>query len=358
MSRKHALVVMSLMALAITTSSAFGADLTSSLKNGAPELKSAGPLAFAPEGVLFVADPRGAALFALDTGDRTPATAGPMKVEGVDGKIAAMLGVKKEDVRVNDLAVNPMSGNAYLSISRGTGPDAMPVIMRVLRDGKTEELDLKQIKFAKTSLPKIAGSSQDAITKIAYIEGKVYVAGLSNEKFASIFRAVSFPFAEADPGTVVEIYHGSHGRFETNAPIRTFASYEINGEINLLAAYTCTPVVRIPLTQLKPGAQVKGTTIAELGNRNRPLDMIVYQKDGKNFILMANSSRGLMKISTQDIDKVEPITKRVPDKAGLTYETIAGVKGVEQLDRFDKENALVLRRTEDKTLNLESLPLP
>jgi hypothetical protein len=27
---------------------------------------------------------------------------------------------------------------------------------------------------------------------------------------------------------------------------------------------------------------VMGTTIAELGNRNRPLDMIVYQKNGRN----------------------------------------------------------------------------
>ena len=40
---------------------------------GTPDLKSAGPLAFGPEGILFVGDPQGAAVFALDTGDRTPA---------------------------------------------------------------------------------------------------------------------------------------------------------------------------------------------------------------------------------------------------------------------------------------------
>ncbi len=54
---------------------------------------------------------------------------------------------------------------------------------------------------------------------------------------------------------------------------------------HVLAAYTCTPLVKFPLSDLKPGEKVKGTTIAELGNRNRPLDMIVYQKDGKDYVL-------------------------------------------------------------------------
>ena len=46
----------------------------------------------------------------------------------------------------------------------------------------------------------------------------------------------------------------------------------------------------------------KGKTIAELGNRNKPLDMISYKKEGKDYLLMANSSRGVMKISTENID--------------------------------------------------------
>src|SRR5207302_1970182 len=144
------------------------------------------------------------------------------------------------------------------------------------------------------------------------------------------------------------------------SPIRTFLAYDIGGETNLLAAYTCTPLVKIPISQLKPGTHVKGTTVAELGNRNKPLDMIVYQKDGKNYILMANSSRGLMKITTENIDKIQGITKPVTGggKAGLAYETIEGVKGIEQLDVLDKENALVLLRTPAGSLNLQSIALP
>ena len=67
----------------------------------------------------------------------------------------------------------------------------------------------------------------------------------------------------------------------------------------MLAAYTCTPLVKVPVSELKAGAHVKGTTIAELGNRNQPLDMIMYQKDGKDYLLMSNSSRGVMKIPTE-----------------------------------------------------------
>jgi hypothetical protein len=74
--------------------------------------------------------------------------------------------------------------------------------------------------------------------------------------------------------------------------------------------------VKIPVSELKPGAHVKGTTIAELGNRNRPLDMIVYQKDGKDYLLLANNSRGVMKIPTEGADATESITSRVDGDEG------------------------------------------
>ena len=89
--------------------------------------------------------------------------------------------------------------------------------------------------------------------------------------------------------TSIEIYHGSHGAYETRSPVRTFAFYEIDGAPHLLAAYTCTPLVKIPVDKLEPGEKVMGETVAELGNRNRPLDMVVYQKDGQDHVLMANN---------------------------------------------------------------------
>src|SRR6202041_2615060 len=109
---------------------------------------------------------------------------------------------------------------------------------------------------------------------------------------------------------------------------RTFVTYRIQNEPYMLAAYTCTPLVKVPVSQLKAGAHVKGTTIAELGNRNQPLDMVVYQKDGKEYLLLANSTRGMMKITTDGADTSESISSPVQGTKGLTYDTIASLKQV------------------------------
>jgi len=332
-----------------------------SLKKGTPEMKSAGAITFGPEGVLFVADPQAAAVYAIDTEDRTASKSNDRpKVENLDEKIASLLGVEPKNLLFNDLAVNPISGNTYLSMSRGKGMDAKPAIVKVDRMGKVSDFALKDVKFSMTKLPNAPEDNakrKDAITCMAFAKDKLYIAGLSNEEFASKLRAVPFPFADADKGTSIEMYHGSHGAVETKSPIRTFIPFDIGGETNLLAAYTCTPLVRVPVSQLKPGEKVKGTTIAELGNMNVPLDMVVYTKEGKQYILIANNKRGLMKVSTEGIDKVEPINSRVPDKAGLKYETIKGVEGVVQLDAFDKEHALVLIKTASG-YNLDTIDLP
>ena len=337
------------------------ADLTESLKSGTPEIKSVGPLAFGPDGVLFVGDTQGAAIFAIDTGDRTPTPAGPFKVAGIDEKIASLLGTTPKDLLVNDLAVNPASGRAYLSISRGKGPSAMPVLVRTDNKGKVEEVSLKDVKFAKASLTNASVKQrQESITHLAYVKGQVFVSGLSNEDFASRLRSIPFPFSDSNVSAGIRIYHGAHGKFETNSPVRTFVPFDIKGEAHILAAYTCTPLVKIPLSQLKAGAEVQGVTVAELGNRNRPLDMIAYEKDGKEYILMSNNSRGMMKINTTDIDKIEGITQPIKDgaKAGLTYDTIAELKDVQQMDKLDKEHALVLLRTTEGSLDLQSIMLP
>ncbi len=335
---------------------------------GNPGLKSAGALAFGPEGVLLVADPQGAAIYAIATGEspsKGPRSA--IQVGKVDLKIASRLGTAPDQILINDLAVSPSTGVAYLSVSRGKGPDAIPVIVKVDYNGDVTELALDDVAYGKAELPNAPDANakdqrgnsqrQESITDLAYLDGKVLVAGLSNEEFASKLRSIPFPFDKADAGTSVEIYHGAHGAFETRSPVRTFAAFNIKNEPHLLAAYTCTPLVKFPLSQLEPGKKVKGVTVAELGNRNRPLDMVVYKKDGKNFLLLANSARGVMKISTEDLERETGIEERIADKAGQKYETIASLKGVEQLDRLDDSHALLLARN-DEGLNLQTIDLP
>ena len=41
-----------------------------------------------------------------------------------------------------------------------------------------------------------------------------------------------------------------------------------------------------PRRRPEAGQKIRGKTVAELGNRNSPLDMIVYEKDGKQFLLL------------------------------------------------------------------------
>ena len=81
-------------------------------------------------------------------------------------------------------------------------------------------------------------------------------------------------------GTVYYLYSKSEQpplTFETRSPVRAFTVYNINEEPHLVAGYTCTPLVKFPLSDLKPGNKIRGITVAELGNRNRPLDMFVYE---------------------------------------------------------------------------------
>ena len=181
----------------------------------------------------------------------------------------------------------------------------------------------------RTSNPTARGGNPRmlTITDMAYVNGNLMVAGLSNEEWSSSLRSIPYPFKDADKGATLQIWHASHGRYETQAPVRTFVPYTISGQQYILAAYTCTPLVKIPVSDLKPGAQVKGTTIADLGSGNQPLDMVPYKKDGHDYILVANSSRGVMKLKADNLETYQKIdSPTVPNPpsniAGVPYDTL------------------------------------
>ncbi|MCA9227434.1 MAG: hypothetical protein KDA47_17560 [Planctomycetales bacterium] len=342
------------------------------LKPGSPELKSAGPLTFGPDGILFVGDTKSATVFAIDTQDHAgePAKVS-IQVKGIKGKVADLLKVGSEEVTINDLAVNPISGNVYLSVSQGPAEKQSPALVRIDANGQLSQVATKDILYAKSVLPdapedKVVENGRrrqnrrdESITDLAYVDGKVIVSGLSNSDSPSTVRELVFPFLEAAPGVNVEIYHGAHGRYEDYAAVRTLVPFNLDGEPIVLAGFTCTPLVKFPVSRLTKGEKVRGTTVAELGNRNRPLDMIVYNKDGKRYLLMANSARGVMKISTENIERSEGISEPVKGggTAGQTYETIASLEGVTQLDRLNDQNAVVIIE-KDGVANLQTVALP
>jgi hypothetical protein len=361
---------MCVLALALAGAAAAAEGPTGLTEVGKPDLKSAGPLAFGPQGVLFVGDPQGAAIFAIGVGQAPDAPIGEgFKLEAANAKIAALLGTTASDLLINDVAVEPGTNVAYVSVSRGRGPDAEPAIIRVDGKGNLSALPLDKVSYAKVTISNAPAEGQkdkrgrslrqESITDLAFVDGRLFIAGLSNEEFASTLRSVEFPFKGKDTSTSVEIYHGAHGQFETRSPVRTFVPFIVGGEPQLLAAYTCTPLVRFPVSELKAGAKLRGTTVAELGNRNQPLDMIAYQKDGKQYLLLANSARGVMKITTDNIEKQPGITEPVRGggTAGLGYETLADLKGVEQLDKVGEKHALLLVRAGDSA-TLQTIALP
>jgi hypothetical protein len=111
---------------------------------------------------------------------------------------------------------------------------------------------------------------------------ELFVAGLSNETFASTLWRKHYPFDGKRSISSIEMFHTTHNQIETRAPIRAMAFAEIDDKPTLIAAYLCTPLVTIPLDALVDGAHVRGKTIAELGYGNSPSSMIMYDRADGN----------------------------------------------------------------------------
>jgi hypothetical protein len=314
------------------------------LSKGTPEMKSATTLAFGPEDILFVGDAQSATVFAISTGDTKgdPAQAS-INIEDLPKSIGSVL--HADSVIINDLAVNPRTG--LLSLA---------------------DVSYSKVTLADAPEDKVVGEGRramnrrlESITDIAFFENKVLVSGLSNAQSPSTVRELNFPFTESDKGIGIEIYHAAHGKSEDYAAMRTFVPMMIDGEPSLLGAYVCTPLVKIPVKDLTTsGQKVKATTVAELGNRNRPLDLIVYDKDGASHLLLSNSARGVMKISTAGLKENSGLTEPVKDggKAGQLYEDVVSMAGVVQMDKLNDHAALILIHPENGTQDLKTVPLP
>jgi hypothetical protein len=369
----------------LATAGAPAAVNSAATTGSGPTFKQISTLAFGPDGVLFAADGQEVSITALQLAKQIAGGApGTKDIPGIDQKIAALLGIDAANLLVTDMVVEPKTRNTFLSVMRGKGAGATPVLLRVDGAGKIDVVALDGVRYSRIVLPNAPPSETplvlgdrkmpianypdkidpkglfgvQTITHMAFIDGKLYVAGLSNEEFASKLRVIPYPFNTADNGTSVEIFHGSHGQLETFSPVYTFVPYMIDGVPSIIASYLCTPLVKFPVAALAPGSKVRGTTIAEFGNRNRPVDMIIYKKNGQDYILMSNNVRGVMKVPTSPFGKAAPITTQISDTAGVPFETIGGMKGVQQLDLLDSTHALLLVQSATGALDLQSTPLP
>ena len=356
------------------------------LQVGTPDVRSVGPITFGPDGILFVADNASAMVFAVDVADPgvESARSEPFELDGVDRRLAAFLGCGRDDVGIRDMAVHPRSENVYLSVMRGRGDAAVPVIVRIDRgDGSLTELGLDNVPFSSTPITN-APAEDDArvtielpegdegeeievrgrkiriwrrpartatVTDMSYVDGILLVAGMSNEEFASNLRRIPFPFTGEMGDNSLEIFHVSHGKWETAAPIKSFVPYEKGRSI--LASYTCTPVVHFPIADITVGTRATGRTVADLGAMNQPLDMVSFSQDDGEHLLVSNSTHGLIKLDCRDIDD-QPALTEPTTPVGVPRE-VEPLTGVSRLANLNRTHVLALQKDDRGERHLRSL---
>jgi len=281
------------------------------------DLEFAGALEFSDTGTLFVGDNYKGAIYAIDiTGGSAPDQVMPVNIGDIDFKIADVLGVARSAVAINDMIVHPITADIYISTTRIGNFESAPAIMKVSQQGEVELLDLTAFAFQKQMLnnypdldttfrPRGLGKSPPlardiakgeirlnslAIMDMEFYQGELFVSGVATENFLSTLRRIPYPFTEEQAVANVEMYHISHDQFETRAPIRAMSIQEIDGKTQLVAAYTCSPIVTIPLDDIVDGAKITARTLMDYGN-GQPLDMLSYSLNGENMLFLTNNSR-------------------------------------------------------------------
>lgn len=350
------------------------------MKKGTPDIVSLSVLEFNQDGILFVGDSKGGTIYAIDLDDdQVSSNEEQLSIPDLEDKLAGLLGTTADNIMIHDMAVNPISQNVYLSVSRGRAKwtsrwetpndlEDASILIRITPSGDMSEASLENVEYSSVAIPNPVDSEiehrwkkgaklrSDAITDIAFDNGQLYVAGLSNEEFRSAMWTVPFPFTKDVRANTLEIFHGAHGKWETASPVRAFLPYQLNNQPQLLAAYLCTPLVTIDASKLADGQHVKGRTVAEFGAGNYPIDMVLYQNNGKDYILMSNSALPLLLFDPEDVANYKgEITEEVKGYlAGVEYTPRSG-NGVQQLADFNKKYILSTQRLPNGKLALTSL---
>lgn len=336
----------------------------------AADVQSISRLEAGPGNVLFVADWKAARVHAIELPPASHKPAGSFNILDLESLLSRQLGGAR--ITVQDMAVRPGTGEVYVAVS--TGAARTPSLFAVTSDGKARRVDLKAARSTSVLLND-APAGKDrfwketpersfTVTDMKWREGELFVAGLSNQAFSSTLRRLRYPFAGKQSVSSVEIFHGGHNMMETRAPVRAMSFARLDGKPYLVAAYTCTPLVLIPLDALQDGAHVRGKTIAELGYGNTPADMITYTMTTKGkpeeYVMLVNFNRvsNLIPMSELRAANARPgIEQVVPfgQIAGLDVQQapLAGAMRIDNLD--DQSFVLVRRRLETDALQLVSL---
>ena len=332
-----------------------------SIKSGT--VKSISTMTFAPDGKLIVADWKSNALHALSLPKIDTVEPGSFNLFGVDSAIAQALNIKRDRIRVSKAIFAPTLNQCILAVETALDLEAAVAIAIFDSRGRGTLYNLNELVEATVSLndaPPAASLWENIPTRSFLVtamkahDNQIFVAGLANTDFSSTLRRIAYPFDGSITTTSVEIYHAVHNQIETRAPIRAFSIVDIAGSPHILAAYTCTPLVTIPIAELNDDAKIKGKTIAELGYGNTPLDIVPFTVEDRGetsqWVMIANSSRAADLISFDEIVEANngeglntPV--RVPFQTRSGVPTIqAPITNAVCLIDQDKQFLLSLRR--------------
>ena len=326
--------------------------------SAAANIQSISALTFGPDGVLFIGDSKSATVFAVNTKDVKKQKSGNVEIKNIDQKIAAALGTAVTNITITDMAVNPLSKKLYIAVQNS---DGTPVLLKLEGD-KIEPVPLKDLNATSVTLNNSpAEDAKDqrgrslrvsSISDLGYADGNLLVSGLSNHEFSSSFKSIPYPFTTKQNEATLEIYHASHGRYETSAPLRTFTTALVNGKKYLVASYTCTPLVLFPMDELVPGAHVKGRTVAEMGSGNSPIDMITLKEGSETFLVMANTKYPVAKVDYKNIASFEgTLTQPVKGTAGVQF-TATPMSDVMQMDKLDEGQVVLIQKKTNGDIDL------
>lgn len=277
-------------------------------------VRSISAMTFAPDGRLIVADWRSGALHALSLPTRPQSEERSFNLLDLSDRLASTFGLSADQVRVTACVLHAPTQTVVLAVALGRTTGAAAGLAAVDAAGRVSRIPLDAAVVASQPLAAVPAEGliwgrQPArtlmVTDLKAHGSELIVAGLTNASFTSTLRRIPYPFTSSGTASAVEMYHAVHNQIETRAPVRTFTIIDVAGEPTLLAAYTCTPLVTVPLSELKDGARVRGKTIAELGFGNTPLDMLPFSIDYKgrrsDWVLVANSAKAADLISLPDV---------------------------------------------------------
>ena len=223
------------------------------------ELKSAGKIAFGPDGMLLISDPRSASVVAVDSGDSGPIQKLSTRVDDIESALAEATGSK--GITIIDMAVNPLSGKVYFSVNGN--PGNIPHIAVLAADGSLSSLALDDKSYVRVSLPTSENAQLRNVTDLAWGKDSIVVAGQSSEEFANKIYQIPSPLEHGENADFfsAETYHVAHRRWETKAPIQSFIPWEEDGDFYLVCAFACTPIPKLPIGDLYTGTMLRETTV-------------------------------------------------------------------------------------------------